>query len=102
MITFGLAGPMEPSSVARAMLPETSTALSAANRLKTSSRQPEKLGFVSKTVTGTFVERGCPGIPFAPPRRSRCHQVEPDPAEAALGGAVAAMTLIEAFSRASN
>jgi hypothetical protein len=42
---------MEPSSVARAMLPETSTALSAASRLKTSSPRPEKIGFVSKTLT---------------------------------------------------
>src|SRR5580700_10686497 len=33
---------MGPLSVARAMLPETSTALSAASRLKTSSPQPER------------------------------------------------------------
>ncbi len=34
---------MEPLSVARAMLPETSTALSVASRLKTSSPRPDKL-----------------------------------------------------------
>jgi hypothetical protein len=33
------------------MLPETSTALSAAGRLKTSSPRPEKIGFVSKILT---------------------------------------------------
>jgi hypothetical protein len=35
-----------------------STALSAASRLKTSSRQPEKLGFVSKTVTRDICRTG--------------------------------------------
>ena len=49
---------MERSNVARAMLPETSTALSAASRSKTSSRQPEKLGFVSKTVTRDICRTG--------------------------------------------
>src|SRR5215468_2544372 len=66
---------MEPSSVARAMLPGTSTALSAASLLKTSSRQPEKLGFVSKTVTRDICRTGLSWHSVGPPpRRSRSGQ----------------------------
>ena len=42
------------------MLPETSTALSAASRLKTSSPRPEKIGLVSKTLTMDIRRTGLP------------------------------------------
>jgi len=71
---------MEPSSVARAMLPETSIALSAAIRLKTSSPRPENQ---TEIRTDTDRRAECWGLsarlrrgssfPCRTARRTRCH-----------------------------